>query len=613
MARPRHLLPGLLACLLLAACGEGGGARAPSARPKAAPATPGASAPAAAAAKSAAQAWRPNVPVIDASQVEATLRQADEALERGQVDRGRSPGPGALELYLAVLAVSPQDARASNGVEASVDALLELGRLAMRAGRLDEAARAEAIASASAPRHTDLPNFRRRLAQARTAQRELQLGERAAHAGDITLPEKHSALEHLQRARAAFPDFAPIAVAQARWNHVLLQRAWNAAMKEDFPAADSWLLESTRLAPGAAEARVLRLQVIELRQARTQAVLAAGNSAVDTLQLQRADAELKHAARISAQPGGVEALRRRIHLARHYGPFQPQQVFSEDLAGGGHSPEMVVVPYGSYRMGAGEDDAQKQEQESPQHAVEFRRGFAIARNETTVAEFGRFVAATRYRSTATRSGRSTVYDEKGGAFAEHEGVDWRRDHVGRVASPALPVVHVSFDDASAYAKWLSAQTGQHYRLPSEAEFEYVLRAGNEGTYPWGNDDKPKSIVGNLAGDGDLSTVSRHWGNAIPGYRDAFWGPAPVRNFAVERFGTYDMIGNVSEWTQDCWHESYQRAPADGSAWLNPGCPLRTVRGASWASALEQVRSASRLPMAPETSSARLGFRVVREL
>jgi formylglycine-generating enzyme required for sulfatase activity len=308
----------------------------------------------------------------------------------------------------------------------------------------------------------------------------------------------------------------------------------------------------------------------------------------------------------------VEALRHRIYLARHYGPFEPRQVFSEALAAGGRAPEMVVIPFGKFRMGADEGDSQRQEHESPQHEVGFRRGFAIARNETTVADFRRFVDATKYRTGATRAGHSTVYDEKGGAFAEHEGVDWRRDHVGRIASPALPVVHVSFEDASAYARWLSAQTGQRYRLPSEAEFEYVLRAGNQGTYPWG-DGKPKAIVGNLAGDGDLSTVSRHWGNAIPGYRDAFWGPAPVRNFAAERFGTYDMVGNISEWTQDCWHESYQRAPADGSAWLNPGCPQRTVRGASWASALEQVRSASRLPMAPDTSTARLGFRVVREL
>ena len=618
MARPRQLLHGLIACLFLttlglSACGQDGKLHLPKVmKPKPAPPASAAQAPGAAKSAAPAPAWRPNIPVIDASQAEATLRQADEALARGQVDRGRSPGPGALELYLAVQAVAPEDARARSGVQASVDALLELGRIAMRGGRLDEAARAEAIATAAAPKHTDLPNFRARLAQARTAQRELQLGERAARDGDITLPAKRSALDHLQRARAAFPDFAPIAAAQARWNRILLQRAWNAAAKEDFATADSWLLESARLAPGDVESRVLRLRVIEQRQARTDAALAAGNAAVDSLRLTQADAALKQAARVAAQPEAVAALRQRIHLARHYGPFLPSQNFSESLAAGGHAPEMVVVPFGKFEMGAGEDDPQRQELESPRHPVEFRRGFAIARNETTVADFGRFVAATKYRSSATRAGRSTVYDEKGGAFAEHEGVDWRRDHVGRVASPALPVVHVSFEDASAYAKWLSAQTGKRYRLPSEAEFEYVLRAGSGGIYPWG-DDKPKKVVGNLAGDGDLSTVSRHWGNAIPGYRDAFWGPAPVRNFGVERFGTFDMVGNVSEWTQDCWHEGYQRAPADGSAWVNPGCPMRTVRGASWASALEQVRSASRLPMAPDTSTARLGFRVVREL
>jgi formylglycine-generating enzyme required for sulfatase activity len=610
MARPRHLLPGILACLCLAAC-EGERSRAPAAKPKPAllaPAAPDAGSP----SRPVAQQWRPNVPKIDPGEAASTLRQADDALARGQVDRGRSPGPGALELYLAVLEVVPEDERARSGVLASVDALLELGRLAMRAGRLDEAARAEAIAAAAAPMHTDLANFRRRLGQARTAQRELQLGERAAREGDITLPAKRSALDHLRRARIAFPDYEPIAGAQSRWNRVLLQRAWSAAAKEDFASADSWLLESARLAPGDAGARVLRLRVIESRQARTDALLSAGNSAVDDLRLTQADAVLAHLARIAAQPQGVATLRRRIHLARHYGPFLPRQVFSEKLAGGGNAPELVVVPYGRFRMGGSDADAHPQKQELPAHPVEFRRGFAIARNETTVADFGRFVAATHYRSSATRIGHSTVYDEKGGAFAEHEGVDWRRDHVGRIASPALPVVHISFVDALAYTKWLSAQTGHAYRLPSEAEFEYVLRAGGTGTYPWG-EGEPKKLVGNLAGDGDLSSVARHWGNAIPGYRDAFWGPAPVRNFSVEPFGTHDMVGNVSEWTLDCWHEGYQRAPADGSAWVNPGCPTRTVRGASWANSLEQARSSWRLQMAPESSSARLGFRVVRQL
>jgi formylglycine-generating enzyme required for sulfatase activity len=87
----------------------------------------------------------------------------------------------------------------------------------------------------------------------------------------------------------------------------------------------------------------------------------------------------------------------------------------------------------------------------------------------------------------------------------------------------------------------------------------------------------------------------------------------VRNFPVERFGTYDMIGNVSEWTMDCWHDSYQRAPVNGSAWVNPGCPMRTVRGASWSSSMDEARSAARQAMDPATSTARLGFRLVREL
>jgi formylglycine-generating enzyme required for sulfatase activity len=613
MARPRLLLPGFVVLLCLAACGRDGaeGERARPARPATA-ANGAAPAPAAATRKISAPAWRSQLPAIVAGQEAATLRQADEALARGQLERGSSPGPGALELYLAVLAAQPAEARAQAGVQSVLEAMFERGGIAMRGGRLEEAARVLAIAEQVAPAHPDLPRYRSQLAAARKAQQALELAERAGHAGELNSPEGNSVRDHLRRAREAFADFAPVASAQARWNRVLLQRAWRAAQREDFAAADSWLLESARLAPGSREARIERLRILELRQARTEALLAAGNAAVDAQRLDAAEAAHAHVARIAAQPAGPAALAARIHLARHYGPFQPGQAFSEKLAGGGRAPEMVVLPYGRFQMGSPEDDPQRQESEGPAHPVEFRRGFAIARSETSVAEFGRFVAATRYRSSATRAGRSTVYDEKGGAFAEHEGVDWRRDHVGRLASPALPVVHVSFEDAVAYAAWLSKKTGQRYRLPSEAEFEYALRAGGRSRYPWG-EGAPKRIVGNLAGDGDLSTVARHWGNAIPGYRDAFWGPAPVRNFPPEAFGTFDLIGNVSEWTLDCWHDSYQRAPADGSAWVNPGCPLRTVRGASWDGSLEQARSAARESMAPGTSSARLGFRVVREL
>jgi formylglycine-generating enzyme required for sulfatase activity len=263
-------------------------------------------------------------------------------------------------------------------------------------------------------------------------------------------------------------------------------------------------------------------------------------------------------------------------------------------------------------MGSPDSEAGHQENEGPRHEVAFARGLAMARNETTVGEFGRFVAATGYRSLATRRGRSTVYDERGGAMSEHSGIDWRRDHAGNPAGPALPVVHVAFEDAEAYVAWLSAQTGERYRLPSEAEFEYALRGGRAEAYAWG-DGAPTRVVGNLTGDGDQSRLKRRWSNAIKGYSDGHWGPAPVRSYPPEAFGTFDLVGNVSEWVQDCWHDGYRRAPGDGTAWVNPGCEDRVIRGASWASTLDRARSAYRQSTPAATTHARLGLRVVREL
>ena len=556
--------------------------------------------------------WQSRIPQIAASQLAQTLRQADDALARGQLERGSSPGPGALELYLAVLAVDAQNAAAQAGVQAALDALLEKGRLAMRSGRLQEAERIEFIARSLLPQHPDLPAFQALLADARAAGQWVAKANEAAAAGRLSSPPGRSALDYFTRARELSSDFEPVTAGLVRWNHEILKDAWQKASAEDFASAELGLRESARFLPHSTEARVLDLRILEWRQARTDALLAQGNVEVDKLRLDQAAATLVHAARIAAQKPGVDALRQRIHIARHYGPFKPGQTFIEKLSDRAPAPEMVVIPYGDFVMGSSDGEPEHQDNEAPAHRVEFKRGFAIARNEITVADFKRFVDASRYRTWATRVGHSTVYDEKGGVFSEHEDVDWRRDHVGRIASPALPVVHIALQDALAYAHWLSVQTGQRYRLPTEAQFEYVLRAGSRDVYPWGA-APPKRVVGNLSGDGDLSRLGRRWGNPIPGYRDAFWGPSPVRNFPMERFGTFDMIGNVSEWTLDCWHDSYQRAPADGSAWVNPGCPQRVVRGASWGSSLDQARSASRLPMQAQTSTARLGFRVVREL
>ena len=189
---------------------------------------------------------------------------------------------------------------------------------------------------------------------------------------------------------------------------------------------------------------------------------------------------------------------------------------------------------------------------------------------------------------------------------------------GRLAAPVLrelaadphafaPHVGVYFD-----AQWLSQQTGERYGLPSEAQFEYAERAGSEASLAWSS-RIPPPFAGNLTGGKDRSPSGRRWRNAFDGYGDGFWGPSPAGRFPANAFGLHDLSGNVSEWVADCWHEGYRRAPADGQPWVNPGCRQRVIRGGSWASAPAQVRSAWRLSTDGDTTNARLGFRLVREL
>ena len=149
-------------------------------------------------------------------------------------------------------------------------------------------------------------------------------------------------------------------------------------------------------------------------------------------------------------------------------------------------------------------------------------------------------------------------------------LDQRRRRVSRGRRPAI---YVSWDDAQTYVKWLSRITGKDYRLLSEAEYEYAARAGTQTAYPWGDDIKLNGkAMANCDGCGNKQT-------------------APVGSFAANPFGLYDMVGNVWEWTEDCWNGSYQGAPADGSAWTSGDCSRRVVRGEgrSWRPPLGEPR------------------------
>jgi formylglycine-generating enzyme required for sulfatase activity len=236
----------------------------------------------------------------------------------------------------------------------------------------------------------------------------------------------------------------------------------------------------------------------------------------------------------------------------------------------------------------------------------------MGRHEVTVSEFRDFVDQSRYKTDAERDRFSRIYNQRSGHLLRRDDVNWKMNYEGRKAGDDDPVVHVSWNDAQAYVNWLARSTGKPYRLPSEAEFEYALRGGKSTRYWWGR-GAPRRVVENITGEGDISRIQRNWATSFKGYTDNFWGPAPVGSFEPSPYGLFDIGGNVGEWITDCWHDTYMRAPVDGSAWVNPGCKLRVIRGGYWASSPEQTRSAFRLSAKPNSHDARIGFRVARDL
>lgn len=394
----------------------------------------------------------------------------------------------------------------------------------------------------------------------------------------------------------------------------LIRSAEAAAAAGDFGSAKANLARAQRvrqhpqtIAASAARIEVMRAQ--RIRRLRDEGLIALGDAGgLRTARERLADMLLiAHA----GDPASVE-LRQRIDLVSNYGLFRPGQVFTDGLEDGSRGPGLVVVPHGAFQMGAPDDEADASKDEQPRHLVRLERGFAMTRHEITVAEFGRFVTASGFETRATQRGHSLAYDVRSGNFVRGSGIDWRSGYDGRPAAPGMPVIHVTARDAEAYAAWLTEQSGAHYRLPSEAEFEYALRAGATTRYPWGSGAPPEGVE-NLTGGRDASPQGRRWSNAFIGYGDGWWGPAPVGSFEPNAFRLHDMAGNVSEWVADCWHQGYRRAPATGAAWVNPGCRNRMYRGGSWASAPAQVRSAWRTSGGTDVTNARVGFRLVRQL
>jgi formylglycine-generating enzyme required for sulfatase activity len=234
--------------------------------------------------------------------------------------------------------------------------------------------------------------------------------------------------------------------------------------------------------------------------------------------------------------------------------LKPKDTFKECS----NCPQMIVVPAGFFTMGSPASG------EGPQHRVTFARPFAVGQFALTFEEWDTCVAdggCNGYKPSDQRWGR------------------------GR-----QPVINVSWDDAKGYVAWLSKKTGKPYRLLTDAEYEYAARAGTQTAYPWGNEIGKNNA--NCVGCGS------QWDGKQT---------APVGSFPPNGFGLYDMVGNVWQWTEDCYHEDSDSVPTDGSAWTTGDCGDRVVRGGSWSDVPGDLRSARRVWDSTDDRSRYWGF------
>ena len=545
-------------------------------------------------------------------EIATLLKRAANAADSGHLVEPNNTS--ALALYRKVLALDKDSAAAHTGIGKVRDFLVQQAGAALDRGDERAAARSiETLATLPDPGE-DLAALQAHL---KTLRQVLPLLTRAADLllrGQTTAPPGDNALAVYRQVLTLDPGNKLADQGLAQIERGYLDRALAAAAQDDFAGADKILASAAAIRPGSHELLDTRTRIEGIRREQATNILAQASSALDAGNPDLAERLAKRAVGLSPDLAGVDEFNRRLRNARLYASFSPGQVIVDKfLDRHGNAPALVVIPTGSFMMGSSDKESGHRADEGPQREVKINTGFAVGRSDVSVAQFRVFVDDSGYVTDAGKAGTATVYDEKTGRIMQRRGITWRQDYLGDTATGDLPVINVSWNDANAYVLWLSARTGKHYRLPSEAEFEYALRAGSSTRYPWGNGN-PTKVYDNFTGDGDRSPrLKRSWAKAFPRYSDGYWGPAPVDKFPPNAFGLIDMNGNVSDWVADCWHDNYTRAPADSQAWLNPGCVQHVIRGGSWGSAPDQVRSAYRIAAPADTRSPRVGMRVARNL
>ncbi|MGV6851331.1 MAG: SUMF1/EgtB/PvdO family nonheme iron enzyme [bacterium] len=452
------------------------------------------------------------------------------------------------------------------------------------------------------------------LNQARKIELLLNQAKQDIADGRFIKPDNDSALFYLLQILSLEPSNQQALKMMKQLENDIPKKAIALANKGSYDRAKQLVKDALKIPGHGIEIEVTLSAIVSIQINRRDRLLAQAVEQMGKQNFNSAISLIKTAEEMGIEDGKALKTRQLLANARLYGLHEVGEIFADEfLAGQSSSPKMVVIPAGRFIMGAKPNDPNEKRREKPAHRVIFERGFAISQTEVSVAEFRLFIEDTKYVSDAEHSGsRSITYSERNGRMTPKRGVNWRKSFDGSLAKDNEPVLHVSWNDAVAYADWLSTQTGESYRLPTEAEFEYVAIADTSTLFWWGN-GTPSQPVENLAGEKDKSIKKREWKKFFENYSDGYWGPAPTGSFISNPFNVYDILGNVSEWTQDCWHDSYARSPSDGSAWINKGCAKRVVRGGSWASAPVASRPSNRIAAKQLTTSARLGFRVARDL
>ena len=269
-------------------------------------------------------------------------------------------------------------------------------------------------------------------------------------------------------------------------------------------------------------------------------------------------------------------------------------------------PQMATIPAGTFMMGF--DGGEPDRYDGPPHEVTIARPFELSLYEVTHGEFSKFVEDTEYEPAKA----CAVYVKDG--WGHRDWANWQNPGIERPPQDNEPVTCVSWNDATAYISWLNEKTGETYRLPTEAEFEYAARAGTSSTFAWGEDP-----------NGGCEQANQFDTTGVEAFPDIFWEGAecndglpmvaPVGSLDPNPFGLYDIVGNVWEWTQDCYVLPYpDDIPTDGSAMEVDGeCEKRTVRGGSWETRPSRMAVAWRGRDYPHQAFRTFGFRLARTI